>query len=313
MSYATGQTIAAADYNGLAQTTVGGNVAFVLGTGSGQYGYGQDTTAIATVSSTATITATQWAGLVYLINRCLGHQSGVAGQLATGSNIGIVSGATIAAYANVVTAATSIFTNAALFNGTQGTVITGTSLVTYANAAAGAAFTGYVCTRTVTFASADQARYFFNAGGQINLVLSATQPVASTRTADVATLMGTNIGSLTAFRNTTNGGRSGTGGTLTATFTGGYRNLTTAYQIPISIASTTATYTTDVANVVVKTNGVQGVNGDVGTIITFAVGLTAPAHSAFNGTLNVGINHRIDIIPPESTYLTNSWGTPTVA
>ena len=34
---------------------------------------------------------------------------------------------------------------------------------------------------------------------------------------------------------------------------------------------------------------------------------------SFNESVNVTVTHRVDIIPPESTYLTNSWGTPTIA
>jgi hypothetical protein len=315
MSYLSGQQIAAADYNGMAQTTTGGNVAFVMGTGSAQYGYGQTTTGIAAVSATGTVTATQWAGLVYLINRGLGHQSGSAAQLATGSNIGITAGARIAAFANVLSAATTINTNAATFNA-QGTTVTGSNYVAWANAGIATSYTNSgFATRTVTFASADGARYFFNAGGQLNFVISSVTNIdATARTSNIVTLFATNLGGFSAFRNTSGGGRTGSGGTLnTNSTTIGYRNLTTAYQTLVQVTSTTAPYTTDVANLLVKSNGVQGTHQDLGTIVHFALGLSAPESGGWNDTLTAGVNHRIDVVPPETTYLNNSWGTITVA
>jgi hypothetical protein len=165
MSYASGSLIDAADYNGLASTNAS-NVAYVLGTGSQQFGYGQTITSIASVSVAGTITATQWAGLVHSINKVLGHQAGSGAQLASGSNIGITAGATIAAFANVSSAVTTIVTNKLNFNSTRGTPVTG------ANFDATFSTSTFTRTITVTFASADQARYFFNAGGRFSLVFS---------------------------------------------------------------------------------------------------------------------------------------------
>ena len=62
MTYSTGNTIVATDYNGFVSTTVGANINDVWGTGSADKGWGQ--TAIGTVSAAGTVTATQWATLV---------------------------------------------------------------------------------------------------------------------------------------------------------------------------------------------------------------------------------------------------------
>ena len=314
MSYATGQTIAAADYNGLAQTTVAGNVIYVAGVGSGQWGYGQDTTAIATVSSTATITATQWNGLVYLINRCLAHQSGAAAQLASGSNIGITAGATIAAFANVATAATTINTNKALWTA-QGTTTTGTQFWTNITVGTNAVSSNSF-TRTVTFSSGNAARYFFNAGGQINWAFNVTNiGAATTRSSDMINLYRT---SLTGgnIRATTCTGRTGTGNTaiVTATTIGYFNGNTVAYQLA-NVQSSATSYTTDYANVrlSMSTPNVSG-NSDNGSVITFHFGVfSAPRAANFNANLSVAIGTRIDIVNPESTYLNNTWGTPTIA
>ena len=57
MTYQQGQTITADDYN-----TIAGKINEVIGTGSGDKGYGQ--TEISTLSSGATITAAQWNSLL---------------------------------------------------------------------------------------------------------------------------------------------------------------------------------------------------------------------------------------------------------
>jgi hypothetical protein len=315
MTYASGGLISATDFNGLAQTTVGANVAFVLGSGSGDSGYGQTTTAIAAVATSNTVTAAQWNGLVYLINRGLAHQSGAGAQLATGSNIGITAGAIIQYFANVSTSATTIYTNRQLLTA-QGTTQTGGNFAQASGAIASNAAWTVSWNRTVTFASADQARYFFNAGGNINISISSvTITTASTRSTDIQSLMATWIKGVSTFRNVGNGGRTGAGATLnTNATTIGYRQLTTAPQTLVQVTSTTAAYTTDVGNIRVFTNAVNsGGKGDFGSVITFMFGISAPAHSAFNAALNVTINHQIDILPPETTYLNNSWGTITVA
>jgi len=314
MSYASGGLIQATDYNGLAQTTVGGNIAYVWGTGSGQYGYGQNTSLISTVSTGGTVTATQWAGLIYTLNNVLGHQSGAGAQLATGSNIGVVSGATIQYFSNVATAVTTINTNKALFNSTRGSTITGSNFTyTFTTGGSTTAVTGQF-SRTVTFSGgADAARYFFNAGGQINFVISSvTNGSGTARGTDWVTLIGTNLGG-SQVAGTTSVGRTGSGGTQnTNSTTLGYYNLTTANQTlgQVTSASATYTYDSDYANIQVKTNGVQGSNQDNGTVITFTCYQFQPAqtNSNFNDSVSAVITHRIDILPPETTFLGNVWG-----
>ena len=307
MTYSQGGLIQAADYNTFANA--GGQLNWVWATGNGDQGYGQPF--VANISVGGLVTAGQWSSMITVLNSALTHQSGSG----SGISSSISAGQTINYLSTLATNINTAYTNRGNF-ATQGTVVTGTNYLSWANAAAAAAFgPSYLSTRTVTFSGgADAARYFFNAGGQINYVISSVTNFDSTaRTGDAVTLLATDIGGLTAFRNKTTGGRTGTGGTLnTNNTTSGYRNLTTAQTTFIDVTSTTASYTTDNANIRVRSNGVQGANGDTGSILYFDLGVTFPAHSTFNGTLTAGVNHRIDIIPPETTNLTNSWGTITV-
>lgn len=309
MAYESGQVIAATDYNGLAQTTVGGNVAFVLGTGHGAVGYGQSTTGIATVSSAAIVTATQWSGLIFLVNRALGHQSGAAAQLGSGSNIGVAAGATITAFANVATAVTTINTNAALFDA-QDSTTTGTTDTTNPTAAAQSAFSNFRDVN-VTFSSANAARFFFNAGGQINFVCTATDNAGTTRSTTLRDMIN-QVGGLGAFRNTTNAGRTGTGGTIVTNTTAfGYRNLTASAQTIVD-NNVSGTYTAHDVKLQLLSNSIDTTNGANGASVVFRLLTTAPADDEFGGSINLSISVRADVVFPSTTYLTASWGTPTI-
>jgi hypothetical protein len=299
MSYASGSLIDASDYNGLANTSVA-NVWYVLSTGSGTYGYGQDAASISTVSAASTITATQWAGLVHSVNKILGHQGGAAAQLATGSNIGITAGATITAFANVSTAVTTIGTNRLNFNSTRGTPVTG------ANFDATFATTTFTRTITVTFGSADQARYFFNAGGRFSLVFTPSGLTDNAKETSYTDLMNA-IGTLHLDAETST--RTGTGETLTTNGLAiGYWDLTTSNQTILKLTSDNATYTGNTLEVFMRVAGAAGTNGGKGTQVIYDITYTDGADEAFDDAVSGTFRHRVDITPPETTFLANSWG-----
>jgi hypothetical protein len=225
-----------------------------------------------------------------------------------GGNLNAVSGSLITYFANIASAVTTINNNAAGF-GSQGTTTTGTNFAYWANVAAGTNFTGYV-RRTITFSSADAARYFFNAGGQLNFVISSvTNNAGTTRGTAAATLLATNIGSISGIRNTQNGGRTGTSGTVnTSNTTAGYRTLSTVQGTMIAVTSTTAAYTGTTANVRISSQGTTGTAGDNGAVIYIDLGLGLVQSQVFDSILRIAINHRVDVVLPETTYLSDSWG-----
>ena len=315
MAYTSGGTIQALDYNLL---TWGGNtqvynatpdnLAEVWGIGNGQGGYGQDTSLISTLSAGVTVSATQWAGLVYTLNKALGHQGGAAAQLATGSNIGIVAGATIAAFANVATAITTINTNKLNFNSTRGATTTGSNLdKAYTNEAA-----TLTQTITVTFASADQARYFFNAGGRLSLVVGQGGDfTANQKEINWATLINA-VGTIHLDQLTST--RTGTGETLTTDGSAiGYWDLTTSNQTIIRLTDDTAPYTSNYIDIFAKVAGAAGSNGGLGTQVIFQIDyVDGSADGGFNDGISGTVRNRIDIVKPEITYLTDVWGSITV-
>ena len=299
MSYASGSLIDAADYNGLANVSAA-NVWYVLSTGSGTYGYGQDAASISTVSVASTITATQWAGLVHSVNKILGHQGGAAAQLASGSNIGITAGATITAFANVSTAVTTIGTNRLSFNSTRGTLVTG------ANFDATFATSTFTRTITVTFASADQARYFFNAGGRFSLVFVPSGLTDNLKETSYNDLMNA-IGTLHLDAETST--RTGTGESLTTNgLSIGYWDLTTSNQTILKLTSDNANYTGNTLEVFMRVAGAAGTNGGKGTQVIYDITYTDGADEAFDDAVSGTFRHRVDITPPETTFLANSWG-----
>ena len=160
MAYTTGDVISNADYNDFAQKTD-----TVWGVGSGTDGYGQTNT-IGTVTGGNTITATQWATLLARITSAANHQ-GTSITAITSPTVGD----TISAYAALATNVSAIQeTNNAAASGSDATESTTTTSAWTATA---------TTTKTVSFASYNQLRYFFNAGGMIRMGLSRTGGTAS--------------------------------------------------------------------------------------------------------------------------------------
>jgi hypothetical protein len=313
MTYASGGTIEASDYNGFAGGTaanVSGQLNTVLSTGRGNAGYGQ--TAVSNVTAvTNDVTATQWTTLINGVDKVRKHQSGVGYSNLTA----YTSGQTINVTNNISAALTTAYTSR-LTATAQGATVTGATNspnFTLPNQLAGAT---YQFSRTATFASADQSRYFFNAGGQLNFVIiSVTNTGGTTRGASLATLAATNFASKKIGAQDCVA-RTGTNGTLNTdgTTNTGYYTLTTSNVTKTQITSTTATYTSDTFVFSAKSNGVQGSNADAGSVVTLSVDLTSATQTGgFNDSINITVNHRVDVIYPSSTFLANTWGSVTIA
>jgi hypothetical protein len=165
----------------------------------------------------------------------------------------------------------------------------------------------------VTFASGDAARYFFNAGGKIIINFSATNnTTGQSKGNDWVSLIGTKLASITV--GATTNSRGGTGGSVSSSNTAkGYWNAGTTNTSIIALTSNSATadYGTNSISVGIKTNGVQGSNGDVGTILTFQIDANDAAADGFDDAVNLSIVTKFTIRPPETTNLTSTWGTPT--
>jgi hypothetical protein len=311
MTYASAGLIQASDFNNIvggSAGTQGGGTQLnpVWSTGQGNYGYGQ--TAVSNVSVSGTVAATNWASLVNTLNSARTHQSG------SGSGISAPTAGTTITYLSTLTSAVSTAATNRLSAATLGTLNTPVNKAMTLNAAAGVSATGTV-TYTMTFPSVDQARYFWNAGGQLQIAYSSfTNTGGTSRGTSIQTLAQTNFSSKYLY-GTSWGARAGTGGTLiTDTTLGGYYGLTTGSTSYFRVNSTSY-YTGDYFQVNAYTNGTTGSYGANGNIVTIVItafsattGSTQPSDS-----INVTLTMAAVLRYPETTNLTNTWGTVTVA
>lgn len=318
MTYSSGGLIQATDYNGFVSTTSNANVNDLWGTGSGDKGWGQS--ALSTVSASGTVTATQWASLVNTI-ASMGAQTNTAITARSAPT----TGATISILSALNTDLTNITTNRnnAVGSGSQFTGWSGTNSLTAG--VGGGAFTR-TFTNTVTFASANAARHFFNGGGRIKIDFSKTSTgnlgdpewndLANTLCGDIwftgvaasKTIAGT------AYTGTTKVGGTGTPNVL-STSTGFY-SLTpgAASTVIYRQYADTAPYTSNYIqlNVALSANS---------AVLTFTASwVQADSDPISGGTASSGATPGTaatticTYFPPSTTYLTSaSWGTPTVA
>jgi hypothetical protein len=328
MTYSSGGLIQATDYNGFVSTSAN-NLGNIWGTGSGDKGWGQSTTGIAVVSAGGVVTATQWATLVANLSAAGSQTSSTLT-----SRTQPVAGNTIAVLANVATDINTVTTNRgnAAASGTTIGTFSGTTSKTTATGSGGTTWT-ITFTHTITFASTDAARYFFNAGGLVK-VMYGKSSTGTDADADWNTFAGKcgniflggyiNSASQTiggvAYTGTTRIG--GTGGTQTTlATTTGYYQLTGTPATIFKLTDDAATYTGDY----IQTNASQTSGVITLTTTWFSAtvsgagqsrnisGGTAVASPATAIGAATAPTTLVNLVPPSTTYLTASWGTPTIA
>lgn len=313
MAYSSGGLIQATDYNNFAGGNGnGGNVSgqlnTVLGIGYGNAGYGQ--TAVSNVSVAGSVTAAEWSTLVAGVNKVRSHQ-GIFTNLSL-----YTTGTTINATTDIATNLTAAYTNR-LSYASLGSTTTGANYTLNINSVNTTAAVSASAERTATFSNASSARYFFNAGGELRFYISSyTNPGGTVRGSTLGDLAVTGFGGKT-FKAVDNSARYGTGYTVTtdATTGAGYYSLTTTYveKIKISGSAYGAAYNGDYVSIESKYGGLTtyGANGNV---FYFNLTLYSSAQSpAFNDSINMTVTYRIDVAYPSATYLTNTWGTVTIA
>ena len=311
MTYAQFGTIQASDYNGLVGTnpnTASGTLNTVWSTGGTTAGYGQ--TAEATVAVGDTVTATKWANLVNKTASSASHQ-GTSITAVTAP----VSGGSIAYISAIPTNLTTIYTSR-LNAATQG--------ATTANAAVyGSSWLNALTfTHTVTFANGDAARYFFNSGGQLKITCAhaATSGSGNTLFNGLASNVGTVVmsaptsGTITIASTSYNGitkiGGGAGGGNTISTNSGYYAMTTSNANVFTQLAGTGGTYINSFIRVIAKSNGTQGSNGDAGSVVTL---YTVWDEVPDGLTVGSGSNVTVTAQAPETTNLSNTWGTITLA
>lgn len=162
MASSVGGLIEAVDYNSIRNKVIA-----VLGTGSSSTGYGQDSKIQSSaVVALNTVTALQWQNLRWDIYNCLVHQNGVS---AVPTIVNVSAGQPVRFGAAHPNNAFDTFANtltSSRFNlgsGRFSTVNLGST--SWSDTWAGSAYVDI----TYTFATANDARFFFNSGGQLRV------------------------------------------------------------------------------------------------------------------------------------------------
>lgn len=307
MTYASGGLIEAADFNNIvggSPANVSAQLNSVWAVGKQTLGYGQPR--VANVSIAGTVTAADWASLINSLNNARLHQSGSGSGLSAPT-----AGTTISYLSTLTTAVSTAYTNAlsaASFGSTSSF-----AQVTKSMSAAGATANTQTWVTTFTFASPDQARYFFNAGGYVGVQDSSFVNVNGTlRTQSIGNILtGTSYGVITAVAS---GGLSTNVAVTTNNVSIGYYQATVSNQ---TYNKTTATgyYSGDYVQMDIRTNGPLGGNQDNGTEVTIVTTVLSSSIGSLGpgDILNATVGFQPVIRFPETTYLANTWGAVTVS
>lgn len=153
---AIGDYISAVDYN-----TIRTKIINVMSTGSGNSGYGQ-TTFSSLVAAGNTVTKTQWDALRYDIYNAILHQTGSAASLVQVAVGDVIRYGASQPNTQYDTVANQAVTNR--FNLGTGQFVTE---AIDSKSFSSSWYQSISATASVTFATAEQARFFFNAGGKI--------------------------------------------------------------------------------------------------------------------------------------------------
>jgi hypothetical protein len=321
MAYQSAGLIQSSDYNtyigsvtGVTPNTING----FFGTGSGRYGYGQPS--LTQVIPTDTVTSARWVNLISNMVAASSHQ---------GTSITTIPLTDYEIGDTIVTSlqggtSNSIFAVdiASLFSNINNTAAQG-STTTYNSTSTSTWPTQMTALFTITFATADATRYFFNAGGQIAINLShpagsginslwntlnlqAGTLVLSAPDSGTVRIAGTNY---TGFQKV-----GGSGSPLVNATGIGYYALTSTWQTMYRQAASSGVtqYLQSYLSVSMKTNGTRGSNGDKGNIIYVAIKWDQVPDGGSTLLSAAGTTASLTVRPPSSTYISNTWGNPSV-
>jgi hypothetical protein len=328
MTYTSGSLIQASDYNTF--TTTSGGLNDIWATGSADKGWGQ--TAFTSASTGGTVTATQWAQLVNNLS-----SAGSQTNTTLTSRTAPTAGTTISILANVAADISSVTTNRGntASVGTEYGTFSGTTSKTTTTGTGTNAWT-ITFTHTVTFADANSARYFWNAGGRVRIQYGKSS-TGTDNDADWNTFAG-KCGSIyisgrvnsaaqtiagTSYTGTTRVGGSGGTQTTLATTTGWYSltpgaAATTLFQLNDTVSPYTGDYIATTAAVnagstvlTLTTTWVSTSRSGAGQSTNISGGTaTSSPSTTISGTAPTTL---VTYIPPSTSYLTNTWGTPAIA
>ena len=230
MAYSAGDTILDDEYNTfVASSSSPFGYNHFAGTGATVYGLGQ--TAIDQVSAGDTINASSWNALFTGITNIANHTNDTSSMTSRSS---VSAGDDIAIANAIATDLATLAASVAAGSPNATAIATSSALRTQTSASEGwdASATQEV---SVTFANANNMRFFFNGGGKVRITVGIVAAATSDKDTAYANL-GTSLGNLDIASLAT--ARSGSGETLTTNnLARGFQDLTTSYQNIIKLTS----------------------------------------------------------------------------
>jgi hypothetical protein len=306
MSYVTSDTIQATDYNNtlLAGTGPAYGINYIMGTGATSYGLGQTT--LSNVAVIDIITATQWNSLFSAMTNIANHTN----DTLTSTDLKAV-GDTIAAKAALQTDLNTLA--ASVNNGCpNATALTTNSAVVTVTSGSARWRGSHTAEISVTFGSANNMRYFFNAGGKL-IVRAARTALANTGGGANATSINTKesqmdtlisaVGNLSIKSRSSS--RSGSGQTAsTDGLSNGFYTLNTGYTTILKLTNA-STYSGQYIQVDAKLDAAPGSS----TVMTikYAMVDAAPEPGTTDADYTSGntssVNAYVDYIGTTAVYL----------
>jgi len=265
MAYVAGDSILDDEYNDfVSKATSPYGYNHTAGTGALQYGLGQS--AISTVSAGGTINASQWNSLFTGLANLANHTN-----VALASTAAVSAGNSIAIKSSLISDLASMATQIST-GCPNATALSASAALTTVTTAAEGWDTSATQEISVTFTNANSMRWFFNAGGKIRFVVTATASSTSAKdTAFVA--LGTGIGNLDIGAHAST--RSNAGQTQTTSgLANGFYDLTTSYTSLLKLTqSAYAAYNTNTMEIFAKLDAAPG----TATVMTIKMVATDPA------------------------------------
>lgn len=294
MTYAAGSLIETNDFNNFVAL-----VNAIWSVGSGNSGYGQS--ALSSTTSGSIITAADWNNLLTRIANSASHQGTTLGSYVDGSP----SFGEILFFEPNLNNNVTLVTNNRLNAATQGS--TGSSVITNSSISWVNSLT---MTWTITFASDSTARYFFNSGGQLAFTAShptgsGVNPVFNQMASNLGTVVlsapvGANTASIVGL-SYTGVTKIGGGGSASVNTDLGFYSLTSSNQMLIQQNASGGYYANSFIKIFARYNG--------SGVLTIEMLWDEVPDGAIVSTGSVG---SLTIRYPESVYISNTWGTPTI-
>ena len=295
MAYASSGSIEAAHYNGFVTS-----LNAIWGVGTGVRGLGQSTT-LASVSATDSITASQWATLLTRLKSISSHQ-GNDGNITIDSVTNPSAGDSIAVIANIATDIGTLDTSAALSTISAFGSATTDTAVTSGN------FTVTITqTNTLTFASADKMRTFFNAGGKVGVSWGLSGHTSDAKANEWAGLA-SECGTWTMNGATSSKVGGSATGTVTQSITTGFAGLTGSAAEMFKQTQNTSPYTANFIKVMGSHSG--------GVLTLSSVWQDDAPEDSTPAALDITDGSKtttFTVTPPAFTHITDTFGTPSWA